>query len=92
MCRRHGAKTGVQHHGELESVIYVARGKARMRWGERLEFVAEASPGDFIYVQGAEKRVWCPAQWQPRLRTDRLLRHPGQDLAQTEQPGLSGAA
>ena len=23
---------------------------ARMRWGERLEFVAEAEPGDFIYV------------------------------------------
>ena len=44
------AKTGVHHHGELESVIYVVRGKARMRWGERLEFVAEAGPGDFIYV------------------------------------------
>jgi len=26
------------------------RGKARMRWGEKLEFVAEAGPGDFIYV------------------------------------------
>ena len=44
------AKTGVHHHGELESVIYVVRGKARMRWGERLEYVAEAGPGDFIYV------------------------------------------
>ncbi len=44
------AKTGVHHHGELESVIYVVRGRARMRWGERLEFVAEAGPGDFIYV------------------------------------------
>jgi uncharacterized RmlC-like cupin family protein len=44
------AKTGVHHHGELESVIYVIRGKARMRWGERLEYVAEAGPGDFIYV------------------------------------------
>lgn len=44
------AKTGVHHHGALESVIYVVRGKARMRWGERLEFVAEAGPGDFIYV------------------------------------------
>jgi uncharacterized RmlC-like cupin family protein len=31
-------------------VIYVVRGRARMRWGERLEFVAEAGPGDFIYV------------------------------------------
>ena len=45
-----GAKTGAHHHGPLESVIYVVRGKARMRWGERLEFVAEAGPGDFIFV------------------------------------------
>jgi len=44
------AKTGAHHHGALESVIYVVRGRARMRWGERLEFVAEAGPGDFIYV------------------------------------------
>ena len=44
------AKTGAHHHGPVESVIYVVSGKARMRWGERLEFVAEADPGDFIYV------------------------------------------
>ena len=43
-------KTGAHHHGSLESVIYVVYGKARMRWGERLEFVAEAEEGDFIYV------------------------------------------
>jgi uncharacterized RmlC-like cupin family protein len=45
-----GAKTGAHHHGPLESVIYVIRGRARMRWGEHLEFTAEAGPGDFIYV------------------------------------------
>src|SRR4249919_3191820 len=44
------AKTGAHHHGALESVIYVVKGKARMRWGEQLEFVAEAGPGDFIFV------------------------------------------
>jgi uncharacterized RmlC-like cupin family protein len=44
------AKTGAHHHGDVESVIYVVRGRARMRWGERLEFVAEAGPGDFIFV------------------------------------------
>src|SRR3954462_2200265 len=44
------AKTGAHHHGPLESVIYVVSGKARMRWGDALEFVAEAGPGDFIYV------------------------------------------
>jgi len=44
------AKTGAHHHGELESIIYVVSGRARMRWGERLEYVADAGPGDFIYV------------------------------------------
>jgi uncharacterized RmlC-like cupin family protein len=44
------AKTGAHHHGELESIIYVVRGRARMRWGEKLEFVAEAGPGDFIFI------------------------------------------
>lgn len=44
------AKTGAHHHGALESVIYIVRGHARMRWGEHLEFVAEAMAGDFIYV------------------------------------------
>ena len=44
------AKTGAHHHGPLESVIYVVAGRARMRWGEALEFTAEAGPGDFIYV------------------------------------------
>jgi uncharacterized RmlC-like cupin family protein len=44
------AKTGPHHHGSLESVIYVVDGRARMRWGEHLEFTAEAGPGDFIYI------------------------------------------
>jgi len=44
------AKTGPHHHGDLESVIYVVNGIARLRWGDQLEFVAEARAGDFIYV------------------------------------------
>ncbi len=44
------AKTGAHHHGALESVIYVVRGRARMRWGEHLEYTAEAGPGDFIFI------------------------------------------
>ena len=44
------AKTGAHHHGPVESVIYVVSGRARMRWGDALEFTAEAGPGDFIYV------------------------------------------
>ena len=44
------AKTGAHHHGELETVLYIVRGRARFRWGENLEFVDEAGPGDFIFV------------------------------------------
>ena len=44
------AKTGAHHHGPVESVIYVVKGRARMRWGDRLEYTAEAGPGDFIWV------------------------------------------
>jgi uncharacterized RmlC-like cupin family protein len=44
------AKTAPHHHGALESIIYVISGNARMRWGERLEYCAEAGPGDFIFV------------------------------------------
>jgi uncharacterized RmlC-like cupin family protein len=44
------AKTGPHHHGELETVIYVVSGRARFRWGDHLEFVDEAGPGDFVYV------------------------------------------
>src|ERR1700684_2580859 len=44
------ARTGVHHHGELETVLYIIRGRARFRWGEHLEFVDEAGPGDFVYV------------------------------------------
>lgn len=51
------AKTGAHHHGELETVLYIVRGRARFRWGEKLEYVDEAGPGDFIYVP-----PWVPHQ------------------------------
>jgi uncharacterized RmlC-like cupin family protein len=44
------ARTGPHHHGELETVLYVVKGRVRMRWGDQLEFSEEARPGDFIYV------------------------------------------
>jgi uncharacterized RmlC-like cupin family protein len=44
------ARTAAHHHGELETVLYIVRGRARFRWGDHLEYVAEAGPGDFIYV------------------------------------------
>src|SRR6202790_5101916 len=50
-------RTGAHHHGELETVLYIVKGRARFRWGERLEFVDEAGPGDFIFVP-----PWVPHQ------------------------------
>ena len=44
------SRTGAHHHGALESVIYIISGTAHMRWGDRLDFITEARPGDFIYV------------------------------------------
>ena len=43
-------RSGAHHHGELETVIYIVRGHARFRWGDHLEHVADAGPGDFVYV------------------------------------------
>jgi uncharacterized RmlC-like cupin family protein len=43
-------RTAAHHHGELETVLYIVKGRARFRWGQNLEFVDEAGPGDFIYV------------------------------------------
>jgi uncharacterized RmlC-like cupin family protein len=44
------AKTGPHHHGELETVLYVVKGRVRMRWGDHLDLSEEARAGDFIYV------------------------------------------
>ena len=51
------ARTAAHHHGELETVLYIVKGRARFRWGDTLEFVDEAGPGDFIYVP-----PWVPHQ------------------------------
>ena len=42
------AKTGPHHHGELETVLYVVKGRIRMRWGDQLELSDEARPGDLF--------------------------------------------
>ncbi|GHO51100.1 cupin domain-containing protein [Ktedonospora formicarum] len=42
--------TGKHHHGEQETVIYVATGSVQMAWGDNLEFQTDAEGGDFIYV------------------------------------------
>lgn len=44
-----GAVTGAHHHGRHEVAVYVARGRAEIRWGERLDYAATVAPGDFVY-------------------------------------------
>src|ERR1700733_7628097 len=55
------ARTGAHHHGELETVLYIVRGRARFRWGDNLEYVEEAGPGGFIFVP-----PYVPAQEMTR--------------------------
>lgn len=42
--------SGVHHHGDCESAIYILRGRARFLFGERLEQAVEVEAGDFLYV------------------------------------------
>jgi uncharacterized RmlC-like cupin family protein len=51
------ARTAAHHHGAVETVLYIVKGRARFRWGDHLEFSEEAGPGDFIYVP-----PWVPHQ------------------------------
>ena len=45
-----GVRSAAHHHGAVESGIYIISGRARFRFGQRLEHSVEAGPGDFIYV------------------------------------------
>ncbi len=45
-----GTASGVHHHGDCETAIYVLSGRVRFRWGERLEHVVDTEPGDFVFV------------------------------------------
>ena len=45
-----GAATGAHHHGDQETILYVLSGRARFRWGPRLQHFVEAAQGDFVFV------------------------------------------
>jgi len=45
-----GARTGIHHHGEQQTIAYVLSGVCEIRWGARGEFAARATAGDFIHV------------------------------------------
>jgi uncharacterized RmlC-like cupin family protein len=52
-----GARTGIHHHGEQDTIVYVLSGSSYVRWGEQGEFNATAQAGDFLYVP-----AWLPHQ------------------------------
>jgi uncharacterized RmlC-like cupin family protein len=41
--------TAAHHHGRHEVAVFVASGRSHIRWGDRLEYAAEAGPGDMVY-------------------------------------------
>jgi uncharacterized RmlC-like cupin family protein len=45
-----GMKSGAHHHGPVESGIYIISGRARFRFGPKLENTVDAREGDFIFV------------------------------------------
>ena len=45
-----GATSGVHHHGDCESAIYVISGRVRFSWGDKLQYAQECGPGDFLFV------------------------------------------
>jgi uncharacterized RmlC-like cupin family protein len=52
-----GAKTGIHHHGEQDTVVYVLSGGALVRWGDLGENRATVRAGDFLHVPS-----WLPHQ------------------------------
>jgi uncharacterized RmlC-like cupin family protein len=50
-------KTGIHHHGEQDTVVYVLEGEARVRWGNVGEHSATVRAGDFLHVPS-----WLPHQ------------------------------
>jgi uncharacterized RmlC-like cupin family protein len=45
-----GARTGIHHHGEQQTIAYVLSGVCEVRWGANGQFAAKAAAGDFIHV------------------------------------------
>ena len=45
-----GLASGVHHHGDCETAIYVLSGRVRFFYGDKLEHSVDVSPGDFLFV------------------------------------------
>jgi uncharacterized RmlC-like cupin family protein len=51
------AKTGIHHHGQQDTVVYVLEGEACVRWGNFGEHSVTVGAGDFLHVPS-----WLPHQ------------------------------
>lgn len=49
------AKTGIHHHGEQDTAVYVLEGEAVVQWGDRGKQSVTVRPGDFLHVP-----AWLP--------------------------------
>lgn len=45
-----GGKTGVHHHGDSETAVYVLRGAGRWWVGDNLDQAREGRAGDFVFI------------------------------------------
>ncbi len=45
-----GLVTGVHHHGDSETALFVLRGRGRWWVGDALDEAKEAGPGDFVFI------------------------------------------
>ena len=53
-----GARTRIHHHGECETSIWIASGRARYTFGPTgVEESMEAEAGDFVYIAAGEIHV-----------------------------------
>lgn len=53
-----GARTRIHHHGDCETSIWIASGRARYTFGPTgLEDSMEAEAGDFVYIAAGEAHV-----------------------------------
>jgi uncharacterized RmlC-like cupin family protein len=53
-----GARTRIHHHGECETSIWIASGRARYTFGPTgVEETMEAGTGDFVYIAAGEIHV-----------------------------------
>lgn len=84
------AWTGAHHHGDQDTILYVLSGDAAYAWGDRLENLAYASPGDFVFIPGGV--VHQEINPSPDFETRWVVVRSGADPTVFNLPDLDGLA